>query len=147
MTRPLGFTHLLPGEQSVSNEHATAGTPESTTISVASFQFVLIFIMPHSSAIVNLFGEPISNIPSSRSKFCNAPTHSYHVPLARNIKRVSLLRGSRIAEEIEGAATVQTRAAVRPPRDVLFDKPGAWSSGTARAKTPYAQKANIGVEL
>ena len=45
MTRPLGLTHVLPGEQSVSNEHATACTLESANTKTASLYFVMIFFM------------------------------------------------------------------------------------------------------
>ena len=47
MTRPLGLTHLLPGEQSVSNEHAMLCTLENTNAKAARLYFVLIFFMCH----------------------------------------------------------------------------------------------------
>jgi hypothetical protein len=45
MTRPLGLTHVLPGEQSVSTEHAIARPVESANAKAASLYFVLIFFM------------------------------------------------------------------------------------------------------
>jgi hypothetical protein len=45
ITRPLGLTHLLPGEQSVSKAHASADTLESASAKTATQHFVLIFFM------------------------------------------------------------------------------------------------------
>jgi hypothetical protein len=47
LTRPLGLTHLLPGEQSVSKAHAVACALESANAKMASRYFALIFFMDH----------------------------------------------------------------------------------------------------
>jgi hypothetical protein len=43
ITLPLGFTHLLPGEQSVSNEHAKTGTLDSVNATTPSQNLALSF--------------------------------------------------------------------------------------------------------
>jgi len=47
------LTHLLPGEQSVSNVHATACTLESANAKAASLYFVQIFFV---NIIINSLG-------------------------------------------------------------------------------------------
>jgi len=50
LTRPLGLTHLLPGEQSVSNAHAMAWALESANAKAAIRNFGLIFFMVSPSS-------------------------------------------------------------------------------------------------
>lgn len=79
MTRPAGLTHLLPGEQSVSNSHAHAWTAESTKTKAASVYFGLIFLMaPPSRELALVFvksqlldaaKKPVSLAAASRSKW------------------------------------------------------------------------------
>lgn len=45
ITCPLGLTHLLPGEQSVSNEHARAWMLERTNAEVAILNFCPVRLM------------------------------------------------------------------------------------------------------
>lgn len=48
MTRPFGLRHLLPGEQSVSNEHAMAWTVEKSNAKAASLHFLTVIFINHS---------------------------------------------------------------------------------------------------